>query len=83
MLLAANKLPCQCSGIFDGHGGEAAADYLRKNFYKAFSSLVSEEAYAEECSVEGRSSIFSGCASIDAFLTVVPFLEGPLRLCLP
>ena len=42
------------SGIFDGHGGEAAADYLRKNFYNAFSSLVSEEAYAEECSVEGN-----------------------------
>ena len=45
------------AGVFDGHGGESAADYLQKNFYDAFSSLVSEEAYAEECSVEGISPI--------------------------
>lgn len=43
------------AGVFDGHGGEAAADYLRKNFYNAFSTLVSEEVYAKECSVEGTS----------------------------
>ncbi len=53
--------PDPCPGIFDGHGGEAAADYLRQNFYDGFSTLVSEEAYAEECSIEGIGASYVGC----------------------
>ena len=41
------------AGVFDGHGGDSAADYLRRKFYEAFSALVSEETYKEECPVEG------------------------------
>lgn len=46
-------------GIFDGHGGDSAADYLRRKFYEAFSSLVSEEDYAGECSPEGALTPFA------------------------
>lgn len=34
-----------------------AAEYLSQNLYKLFSDRVSDEAYGEECSVEGSVKI--------------------------
>lgn len=50
-----------CAGVFDGHAGDSAADYLSRKFYDMFSEQVSEEAYAQECSPEERDEGALSC----------------------
>ena len=53
-----------CTGVFDGHGGDSAADYLSRKFYDMFSEEVSEEVYGKECSNEGWAHQSRCCLDI-------------------
>jgi len=59
------KAPCGflCAGVFDGHGGDSAADYLSRKFYEMFSEEVSEEVYGKECSPEGKDEKGLSCTA--------------------
>lgn len=65
-----------CTGVFDGHGGDSAADYLSRKFYDLFSEEVSEEVYGKECSNEGWAHQSRCC--IDIYIAELYHNCGPL-----
>ena len=42
------------AGVFDGHGGHLAADYLSQHLYQKVSDCIDEDTYGTECSVTGE-----------------------------
>ncbi|KAK9823944.1 hypothetical protein WJX72_006570 [[Myrmecia] bisecta] len=38
--------------VFDGHGGQAAAEYLSQNLYPVISEAIDEQQYGEGCAVD-------------------------------
>jgi serine/threonine protein phosphatase PrpC len=49
-----DNLYCTAPGVFDGHGGTVAAEYLSVNLYWVFSEALDDDGYGEERPVSGE-----------------------------
>ena len=67
----------QCSGVFDGHGGYATAEYLKNNLHKelrvAFCKLQSS---GKTSSIEVSSAIVSVFEKVDRHLCSLGYSDG-------
>lgn len=54
------KTPERClTGVFDGHGGETAAEYLSRHLYHVLATNVPEKTFAGKCEEGGMLNLFA------------------------